>query len=227
MTGSAHSSPDSGASAALLVRVSGWYLAFGAIMVGAGVLLASLGGWWYLSMLSGQLLTPRLITAVLLAQLLVLPGAWLLMRLLWRRSRELLGLHRGQRLATRVMALLLRTGGECWALLFLFSSLAAGLLIALAGDRLVLLSPALSEALAGLSPVVQAGGMLLAGIAVAAAGASLAALALLLSGFFAEGLLLMLQLVDDTHRIRSFVDAAPEAPNGADPDPTPIIASRH
>ena len=193
---------DSAIPGALMTRVAALYLALGAIMVGTGVLLCSLGGWWYLSMLSEQLLTARLLAATLVAQLLLLPGAWWMTRLLWRRSRELLALPPGERLATRVVASMLRTAGECWALMFAFSSLAVAGLVAIAGDRLVLLIPDLARLVAAYPPALQAAGFLLLAIAIAAAGASLAVLSLLMSGFVAEGLLLWLQIAEDVRELR-------------------------
>jgi len=195
-------------SGGLLARVSAVYLGLTALMVLVALLAFSAVAWWYVSMLSDALLTTRVMLAFVLAQLLLLPGGWLTARLLWRRARALWALRPGRRLATRVMALLLRTFGECWALFFVFTSLAVAAVVAIAGDQLVVLDSDLVRLVAGYPAFLQTFGFLLLGVLLVALGASLAALALLMGGFFADGLTMLLQLADDTHDIRERLEAA-------------------
>lgn len=201
-------SGDEAFSGGLLARVTAVYLGLAALMVLVALLVFSALAWWYVSMLSDELLIPRVMLAFALAQLLLLPGGWLTARLLWRRARSLWALRPGRGLATRVMALLLRTFGEGWALFFVFSSLAAAAVVAIAGDQLVVLDSNLVRLVAGYPAFLQTFGFLLLGVLLVALGASLAAMALLMGGLFADGLTMLLQLADDTHDIRERLEAA-------------------
>jgi len=197
-------SPSSPFSGLLLSRVSAFYLAGSALMLALAVLLLSALGWWYISQLSSGLVTLRFLAALLVAQTVLLIGCGLAARLLWRRSRVVLALRKGERLASRLMVVLLRSSGEVWALLWLAGSLALGLLIIIAPDSLWPLLPLAAGSADWLSSypwLVQWLGFLLLGIAVIATGASIAAMGLLISGFSAERLALMLQVADDTRHV--------------------------
>lgn len=198
--------PPSGVlSGLLLSRVSAFYLAAGAVMLVIAMLLLSALGWWYFSQLASGMLTLRFVVALLLGQLMLLIGSVLVALLLWRRSQVVLALRKGERMASRVMVVLLRSSGEAGALMVLFFALALGLPVMIAPDSLVALAPLPAETsawLASYPPLLQWIGFGLLGLAIIAAGASLAAMLLLMAGFLAEGLALMLQVADDTRRVR-------------------------
>ena len=197
--------PGGPLSGLLLSRVSAFYLAGGAVMLVVGVLVLSGLAGWYVSLLASDLLTVRFAAALLVAQIMLLLGCGLAARLLWQRSRVVMALRKGERLASRVMVVLLRSSGEVGALMLLFCALALGLPVIIAPDsllQLAALGPEATDWLAAWPPLVQWFGFVLVGIAIIAAGASMAAMVLLMSGFFAEGLALMLQVADDTRRVR-------------------------
>lgn len=202
--------PGGPLSAQLLSRVSAFYLAAEALMLVLGVLVLSALAGWYVSQLAAEMLTLRFVAALVVAELMLLLGAGLAARLLWQRSGVVLALRKGERLASRVMVVLLRSSGEVGALLLLFGALALGLPVIIAPDSLLQLSALGAEAsewLAGYPLLVQWVGFVLLGIAIIAAGASLAAMVLMIFGFFAERLALMLQLADDTRRVREQLEA--------------------
>lgn len=189
-------------SGPLLARVTGLYLRLAAIAMGLAALLASLAGWWFLLSSSFAQPQPQLIIAATLAQLSVIAGVGLAMVLLWRRGGALSALPAEQRQAPRVMAILLATAGDFGALSFVSSSLAVALLVAIAGDQLALLSPRLAQMVDGYSPLLQTLGFVFLGLAIVAMGLSLAAACLLALRFFAETIMLGLQVAGDSHAIR-------------------------
>jgi hypothetical protein len=189
-------------SGPLLARVTGLYLQLTALAMGLGTVLASLAAWWFLLAASLAELPPPLIIAATLAQLAMGVGVGWAMRLLWRRGRALSLLPAEQRQAPRVMAILLAAAGDVGALGFAFSALAVALLVAIAGDQLALLSPTLAQFVAGYSPLMQALAYVLLGLAILALGLSLAAACLLALRFFAEGIMLGVQVAADSHAIR-------------------------
>lgn len=205
----------------LSARISALYLEFAAVGLGLAVVVLSITGWWLVFTLLQQPMHPRLLAAVLLLQLLALPGAWLGVILLWRHARQLSALRPGQQQAPRVMAMLLATAADFGALVFSFSSLGVGLAVAIAGDQLALLSPGLAETLAAYSPLLQALGMLLLGLMMVLAGLSMAAAWLLALRFFADSIMLALQIADDTRAIRERMERGDAAPASEAPISTP------
>lgn len=203
--------PPSGVLAGLLLsRVSAFYLAAGAVMLVCAVLLFSAMAGWYLSQLSTEMLSGRFIAALLLAQVMVLIGSGLAARLLWQRSAAVMAVRKGERMVSRVMVVMLRSSGEVGALLLVFAALALGLLVIIAPDsllQLIALPADTRESLAAYPLLLQWAGFVLLGIAIIAAGASLAAMVLLVPGFLAERLSLTLQVADDTRRMREQLEA--------------------
>jgi hypothetical protein len=203
-------------SGPLLARMTGLYLRLAAIALGLAALLGSMVAWWFLLATSLAVLPPHLIVAATLAQLAIIVGVGLAMALLWRRGRVLSALSAERRPAPRVVAILLATAGDFGALSFVSSSLALGLLVAIAGDQLALLSPALTQLVAGYSPLLQALGFVFLGLAIVALGLSVAAACVLALRFFAETIMLGVQVAGDSHAIRLQLEDA-----GGPPQPTP------
>jgi len=202
MDGQSDDDFESPFSGPLLARVAGLYLRLTALAMGLGAVLISLAAWWFLLTASLAELPPHLIIAATLAQLAVGVGVGWAMLLLWRRGRDLSALVSDQRLAPRVMASLLASVGDVGALGFSFSALAVALLVAIAGDQLALLSPALAQLVDGYGPLLQALGFVFLGLAIFAMGLSLAAACLLALRFFAESIMLGVQVAADSHAIR-------------------------
>ena len=202
--------PGGSLSGLMLSRVSAFYLVAGAVLLVIGVLVLSGMAGWYVSLLASAVLTARFIAALLVAQIMLLTGSGLAARLLWQRSRVVMALRKGDRMASRVMIVLLRSSGEVGALMLVFGALALGLAVIIAPDSLLQLlsgSPETTDWLAAYPLLLQWAGFALAGIAIIAAGASMAAIVLLMFGFFAEGLALMLQVADDIRRVRERLEA--------------------